>query len=270
MLPRLCPNAFEFNVCECRCLFSLRLNEVKTTGLNSSVAARERELVLIAKGQLLAFFWASFSKSYGSGCGWGKWGERVLVYVSSCWALSGEPRRRAPCWTALIPDSRRRQVKGDKGWNQRPPTTLPPPLQKSHLDQWPPPPPKTNRPTHLTSGSAPEAHGPPKEGIHLCTLASLPPSYFCLTFSISVIPYLTAIFPLLLCLSGWMERSVQKAARELQAGHDVPEALKWGVDLKCVQLVYCFFLCCSTLGTRPIDRYHYFSLPEFYKLTAKA
>lgn len=35
----------------------------------------------------------------------------MFVCVSSCWALSGELRRQA----ALIPDVKRRQVKGDEG-----------------------------------------------------------------------------------------------------------------------------------------------------------
>lgn len=81
--------------------------------------------------------------------------------------------------------------------------------------------------------------GPQKKVfISLPWLHCLPPSNFCLTFSLchSLSHCHFSSPSLSLRLNGGV--SSKSFQRELQAGHGVPEALKWGVDLKCVQLVF--------------------------------
>lgn len=161
----------------------------------------------------------------------------MLVCVSSCWAPSEELRKRAPRWTALIPDVRSRQVKGDEGWDPQPPTPMSP-QPKSLLDQWPPPPslPKTT-PWPLAVPLRPT--GPRKGYSSLLPTPLLPSLHFCLTFFNLCHSLSRCHSPspsLSLRLNGGV--SSKGCQAELLAGHDVPEALKWGVDLRGVKPVF--------------------------------
>lgn len=158
----------------------------------------------------------------------------MFVWVSSCWAPSGELRRRAPRSTALIADVRRRQVKGDKGGGSISPNTS---VATTEIPLRPVTPSPQNHP--LTSGSAPEAHGPQKRVFISPThaYACLPPFlpyFFNLCHSLSHCH--TPSPSLSLRLNGGV--SSKGCQAELLAGHDVPEALKWGVDLRGVKSVF--------------------------------
>ena len=175
--------------------------------------------------------------------------------VSSCWALSGDLKSRAPHRTELIPDVR--QVKGEeRGETHNPqhtthnseiplsPVTPPTPL----LNQLPTP----HLPKRPWPQAVPRIPAGPQKRVFISSpqLHCFPPSIFYLASWIFVTPNLSAILPLTLCLSGWMKGSVQKAARQRAAGWSW---CAWGFEVgsgskRCAA----WFVCCNM--TRNINR----------------